>query len=130
MGLGEHAVVSPAHIKKSLHGVIQHPMSRVYFAYLDEMCAGMAVCFEGYSTFLASPIINIHDLVVVPKLRNLGVGRAIVQYIEKEARATLVGKLTLEVRCDNPSAQDLYKGEGFRECSPAMYFWVKYLKEH
>lgn len=116
-------------IRQSLQGVMQHPTSSVYFAYIEQVCAGMAVCFEAYATFLASPALNIHDLIVVPEFRRLGVARAILQYIEEDCRARAIGKLTLEVRSDNFPAQDLYKGQGFRECSPAMYFWVKYLKE-
>ena len=128
MGRGQ----SPGEVilRQSVQGVMSNPSSCVYFAYIDHVCVGMAVCFELYATFMARKSINIHDLIVLPEFRRLGVARAILKHIEQEARAQDMGKITLEVRSDNYVAQDLYKGQGFRECSPAMYFWVKHLQEY
>lgn len=116
-------------IEKALGGVREHATSSVYFASKDSNCVGMAVCFEVYSTFLASPVLNIHDLIVLPEFRRLGVAREMLKSIEKDALSRGILKLTLEVRSDNFAAQDLYRSKGFRECSPAMYFWVKYLEK-
>jgi len=42
-------------------GLRAHPMARVFLAYEDETPVGIAVCFVGYSTFAAKPLINVHD---------------------------------------------------------------------
>ena len=127
MGRGYIIVPENPLLERSLQGVCQHPTSRVYFGYVDEVCAGMAVCFEVYSTFQAAPVINIHDMIVAPKYRRYGVAREILNHIEQEASLIGVKKLTLEVRSDNFPAQNLYRRLGFRECAPLMYFWVKQL---
>ena len=50
------------------------------------------------STFHAAPLLNIHDLAVVPGVRGQGVGRALLTAVERFATAQRHCKLTLEVR--------------------------------
>jgi len=45
-----------------------------------------------------------------------------------EAKNRNCSKVTLEVREDNITAQNLYKSIGFGECEPPMKFWVKEIK--
>ena len=37
---------------------------------------GLINCFEGYSTFKAQPLLNVHDIVVHPRVRVQGIGQA------------------------------------------------------
>jgi len=76
---------------------------------------GVAVCFIGYSTFAARPLLNLHDLAVVPNARGAGVGRALLAAVEAQARARGCVKLTLEVREDNARARRLYQHVGFAD---------------
>jgi len=76
---------------------------------------GVAVCFYGYSTFAARPLLNLHDLAVVEKARGAGVGRALLTAVENAARARGCVKLTLEVREDNARARRLYQHVGFAD---------------
>ncbi|HEU4427142.1 MAG TPA: GNAT family N-acetyltransferase [Myxococcota bacterium] len=76
---------------------------------------GVAVCFLGYSTFAARPLLNLHDLAVVEKARGAGVGRALLAAVETAARARGCVKLTLEVREDNARARRLYRHVGFAD---------------
>lgn len=76
---------------------------------------GVAVCFLGYSTFAARPLLNLHDLAVVEKARGGGVGRALLAAVETAARARGCVKLTLEVREDNARARRLYRHVGFAD---------------
>ena len=43
--------------------------------------------FVGFSTFAASPLINIHDLHVEPEWRRQGVARLLLEAVEARARA-------------------------------------------
>jgi ribosomal protein S18 acetylase RimI-like enzyme len=74
---------------------------------------GIAICFYGYSTFQARPLLNIHDLAVTPPWRGRGVGRALLIAAEEHAVTQGCCKLTLEVQDDNSPALGLYRSFGF-----------------
>lgn len=39
---------------------------------------GLAICFEGFSTFACKPLINIHDFYVRPEFRRQGISSALM----------------------------------------------------
>src|SRR5262245_1673892 len=41
----------------------------VLFAFAGGVPVGAAVCFLGFSTFAARPLLNVHDLAVLPEFR-------------------------------------------------------------
>lgn len=90
-----------------------HPTTLVLLAFVENEPVGIAVCFFGLSTFLARPLLNIHDLAVLPQFRGKGVGRALLRAAEDRARREGCCKLTLEVRDDNAPARALYQRFGF-----------------
>jgi ribosomal protein S18 acetylase RimI-like enzyme len=90
-----------------------HPTSVVLLACAERQPVGIAVCFLGFSTFRARPLLNIHDLAVLPEWRGKGVGRALLAAAEQRARSHGCCKLTLEVQDNNGSALALYKRFGF-----------------
>jgi len=101
-----------------------HPGSLILFAKAEEKFVGICTCFYAYSTFLAKPLLNIHDIFVEEAVRGKGVGKRLVQSVEEIARQKNCGKITLEVRKDNLNARDLYKTQGFKEASRSMFFWI------
>jgi ribosomal protein S18 acetylase RimI-like enzyme len=98
-------------------------------AWSREQAIGVAVCFTGFSTFRAAPLINIHDLAVLPNLRRRGVGARLIAAVEAEARRRGCCKVTLEVRDDNVAAMRLYRRAGFGPGSsggsPAQYLFLE-----
>jgi ribosomal protein S18 acetylase RimI-like enzyme len=78
-----------------------------------EQAAGLVNCFEGYSTFKAAPLINIHDIVVHGDWRGQGVAQQLMQAVEHEARARAACKITLEVLTGNQTAMKSYERFGF-----------------
>jgi len=109
-----------------------HPGAFSLIARDDDRPVGLANCFTGFSTFACAPLINIHDIAVLPELRGRGVGRALMRAVEQEARARGACKITLEVLSGNEQAQALYAAEGFATYAldPAMgsaQFWEKKL---
>src|SRR5215475_13371427 len=100
-----------------ISGLRQHPTSLVFLAFDDAIPVGVAVCFIGFSTFAARPLINIHDLAVIPDYRGLGIGRLLLERVEVKGRELGCCKLTLEVREDNHRAQRLYEEFGFGNMS-------------
>jgi ribosomal protein S18 acetylase RimI-like enzyme len=91
----------------------QHPTALIFLAFHGVNAVGIAVCFLGFSTFAARPLLNVHDLAVVPAYRRQGVGRRLLAQVEARARTLGCCKLTLEVREDNHPAQHLYQELGF-----------------
>jgi ribosomal protein S18 acetylase RimI-like enzyme len=111
MGNGEGL---PAEVRGRLvAGLQRHPTAMIYLAFEADEPVGIAVCFVGFSTFAAQPLLNIHDLAVVPAHRGRGVGRLLLERVEARARGLGCCKLTLEVRADNHRAQRLYTQVGF-----------------
>ena len=98
------------------------PAMVVFLALLDGEPTGVAVCFRGYSTFTAKPLLNIHDLAVLPEKRNRGLGRALLRGIDDYAKASGCCKITLEVREENTGARRLYRDVGFgTETMPTIF---------
>jgi GNAT superfamily N-acetyltransferase len=101
-------------------------------ARLEGEPAGLANCFTGFSTFAARPLVNVHDMVVLPHLRGRGIGKALFAAIEDEARKRGACKITLEVLSGNEVAKRLYAslGYGDYQLDPAAgqaLFWQKRL---
>ena len=83
---------------------------------------GLVNCFEGFSTFACRPLVNVHDVVVLPTHRGLRVAEQMLQLVEDTAKARGACKLTLEVLSANHSAMALYRRFGFAgyQLDPAM----------
>jgi ribosomal protein S18 acetylase RimI-like enzyme len=108
----------------------KHPAFYAFLAYADGRAIGFSLCFLGFSSFAARPLLNVHDIGVLPEYRGRGVGLRILQAIEAKARALGCCKLTLEVREDNDRARGLYRKFGFDESVAGaerapMEFWSK-----
>ncbi len=105
--------------------LIRRPTAFSLLAYVDSHPVGLANCFEGFSTFQARPLLNIHDVFVDPAWRGRGVVQALLAGIEHQAAARGCCKLTLEVLAANTRAQAAYRRAGFKD--DAALFWQKHL---
>jgi ribosomal protein S18 acetylase RimI-like enzyme len=111
MGNGEPL---PDGVKKNLiPGLRRHPTTLVFLAFCQGRAVGIAVCFTGFSTFAAKPLINIHDFAVLPASRGSGVGRKLLAAVEAKARKMDCCKVTLEVLENNHRALKVYAAAGF-----------------
>ena len=106
----------PDDVKRRLvPALAEQPTSLVLLAFAAERVVGAATCFFGFSTFAARPLLNVHDLAVLPEFRSQGIGRALLAAAEHRARARGCAKLTLEVLEANQGARRLYESVGFRD---------------
>jgi ribosomal protein S18 acetylase RimI-like enzyme len=108
----------------------RRPHAFSLLCYVDDQPAGLVNCFEGFSTFRCKPLINIHDIVVAPGFRGLGLSQLMLARVEAIAQARGCCKLTLEVLEGNKAAQAAYAKFGFEAYAldPAMgkaLFWQK-----
>ncbi|MCB1888536.1 MAG: GNAT family N-acetyltransferase [Rhodocyclaceae bacterium] len=86
-----------------------------FLAHAEGRPAGLVNAFEGFSTFAARPLLNIHDIVVHRDLRGRGVGQALLAAVEDEGRRRGCCKLTLEVLGNNTVALASYRRFGFAD---------------
>ena len=113
-------------------GLRAHPACYVFLALRGEKPVGFAICFLGFSTFNARPLINIHDIFVQAAVRGAGIGKLLLDRIEAKARSMNGCAITLEVREDNHRARRLYSKFGFQRAEVGaqkvpMEFWRKRL---
>ena len=88
----------------------------------DEIPIGLVNCIEGFSTFACRPLVNVHDVVVLPAYRGQRVAEKMLLLVEKIGRERGACKLTLEVLAGNTGAIKLYHRVGFAsyQLDPAM----------
>jgi ribosomal protein S18 acetylase RimI-like enzyme len=111
--MGEAKSLDPDVRARLIPGLQKHPTTLVFLAFDGDLAVGAAVCFIGFSTFAAKPLINIHDFVVLSAFRGRGVGRRLLDAIEGKARELGCCKLTLEVMDNNHRALRMYEAAGF-----------------
>jgi GNAT superfamily N-acetyltransferase len=111
--MGNGAPLPPDVLARLVSGLRNHPTTIIFLAYVDNKAVGIATCFLGFSTFAARPLINIHDLAVLPDHRGEGIGRALLEAVERKARALGCSKVTLETQEHNTLARHLYEAVGF-----------------
>lgn len=84
-----------------------------FIAFHGQQPCGLINCFEGFSTFAARPLLNIHDIVVLREFRAQGIARKLLAAAADEARRRNCCKLTLEVLSNNTVALHTYRQAGF-----------------
>jgi ribosomal protein S18 acetylase RimI-like enzyme len=88
----------------------------------DSVPVGLVNGIEGFSTFKCQPLVNVHDVAVLPGYRGQRIGEQMLELVETIARERGACKLTLEVLSGNTGAERLYRRVGFAyyELDPAM----------
>ncbi|MDR2626840.1 MAG: GNAT family N-acetyltransferase [Dysgonamonadaceae bacterium] len=123
--MGGGTPLSPTGKMHLIDGLSNHPSAIVLLAQTGGLYTGLLVAFENFSTFTARPMINIHDIIVLPEYRGKGIGRRLMEVVIRIAEEKKCSRLTLEVRKDNLPAQHLYQTLGFDEAEPGMFYWRK-----
>ncbi len=112
----------PDQVRERLPGdLASHPSAYGLFAEIDAAPVGFATCFLGYSTFRAQPLLNIHDIAVLPKWRGRSIARQLLDGIIELAHSLDCCRITLEVREDNPRAQSVYRAAGFSPADCSLF---------
>ena len=98
------------------------PQAYSVLAFDGEQPVGLVNCIEGFSTFACKPLVNVHDVAVLPGYRGQRIGEKMLALVEQIAVERGACKLTLEVLSGNGGAVKLYQRVGFAyyELDPAM----------
>lgn len=115
--MGDGAPLAPDVRERLIPGLRQHPTTLIFLAYDANVAVGVAVCFLGFSTFAAKPLVNLHDVAILPTHRGRGIGRGLLAAVETRARELGCCKLTLEVLDKNDQALRTYTAAGFKRYS-------------
>lgn len=95
---------------------LPYAFSLLAFDGAGEDCpVGLVNCMLGFSTFACKPLVNVHDLAVLPAWRGRRIGERLLDQVEVRARAHGACKLTLEVLSGNAPAMRLYARAGFAQ---------------
>ena len=97
-------------LQRTLFGA--HPAAEVWLAYAGEECAGFALFFTNYSTFLGKPGLYLEDLFVKPHLRRKGIGLALLKKLAAIARERDYGRMEWSVLDWNEPAIQFYRKLG------------------
>lgn len=112
--MGDGAPLCAEARARLIPGLRKHPTTLVFLSFDGETPVGVAVCFLGFSTFAARPLVNLHDVAVAPTHRGRGVARDLLMVVEAKARELGCCKLTLEVLDQNQRALRIYGAAGFK----------------
>jgi ribosomal protein S18 acetylase RimI-like enzyme len=109
------------------------PQAFSVLAFDGDQAVGLINCIEGFSTFACRPLVNIHDVAVLPGHRGQRIGEKMLALVDEIARERGACKLTLEVLQGNAGAVKLYERVGFAgyQLDPAMgqaKFFQKWLE--
>jgi GNAT superfamily N-acetyltransferase len=113
--MGNGRALPPDVLRRLVPALRAYPTTMIFLAFVSGRAVGIATCFLGFSTFAARPLVNLHDLAVLPEHRHRGIGRALLQAVEREAGLRGCVKLTLEVQEHNVRARQVYEAAGFSQ---------------
>jgi len=101
---------SEAELGDSLFGT--SPVCKCRVIESDDRIVGYAITFTTYSTFRTRSGLWLEDLYVTPSARGGGFGKALLQSVIEEGRATGAARIEWSVLDWNQSAIDFYQRLG------------------
>jgi len=106
--------VTEDRLRRTLFG--DRPAAEVWLAYVGdkagEECAGFALFFTNFPTFLGKPGLYLEDVFVKPHLRRKGIGLALLKKLAAIARERDYGRMEWSVLDWNEPAINFYKKLG------------------
>ena len=113
-----------------IDAMIKRPFIHSFIAFDHDRPVGLINLVEGFSTFAAKPLLNVHDVMVIEAYRGRGIAAQLFTAAESFAYELGCVKLTLEVLEGNEPAKHAYRRLGFKpyQLDPSAgvaQFWHK-----
>jgi GNAT superfamily N-acetyltransferase len=118
--LSHEVVATEELLRQTLFG--ERRVGEVAIADVEKQPVGLVIFFHNFSTFLGRSGIYIEDLFVDQTYRRRGIGRALLLYVARLAKARQCGRLEWSVLDWNEPAIQFYKQIG----AVAMSDWTVY----
>ena len=125
----------PDQVQKNLVArMSERPYVHSAIAYVDDQPAGLINYIEGFSTFKAKPLLNVHDAFVAREHRGQGLSRQLFEFVFAAAKELGCCKVTLEVLESNEVAKRAYSRFGFEPyrvtgSTGVAQFWQKSISD-
>jgi ribosomal protein S18 acetylase RimI-like enzyme len=103
----------PTRARLALEQLIREDHGRAWVVQLDDRLAGYFIVLYGFSLEYGGRVLEIDELFVTAEFRGHGLGKAILKFVEAQAREIGVVVLSLETEPDNENAQAFYGRHGF-----------------
>ncbi|WP_396659077.1 ribosomal protein S18-alanine N-acetyltransferase [Microbacterium oxydans] len=91
--------------------------------YLVDEHDGEVIGYGGVRALLGSADADIQTIALLAEYRGHGRGRALLRALLAAAAERGAREVFLEVRADNPSAEGLYRAEGFEEIARRPHYY-------
>jgi GNAT superfamily N-acetyltransferase len=98
------------------------PLARAVLAEIGARPVGFALWFTSFSTWTGQAGLYLEDLFVIPEARGLGIGRALLRHLAREAVRLGCARLEWSVLDWNMPAVGFYKSLG----AEALDEWTRY----
>jgi GNAT superfamily N-acetyltransferase len=118
--LSHEVSATEASLRNALFGA--RPAAEALIVRVGGECAGFALYFHNFSTFLGSRGLYLEDLFVRPAFRGAGVGKALLRHLARLALERNCGRFEWAVLDWNRPARDFYETLGAQP-NPA---WINY----
>ncbi len=99
--------------RRFLFARLSREESVLFLARHGARAVGFVHLYPVFSSVAMTRQWILNDIYVVPEVRKLGVGRALMERARQLAESTQANCLTLETAADNLPAQRLYEGLGW-----------------
>ncbi len=109
MGLEERGFSSDRFSRNQFRYLISRARATVLVVELEKRLVGQATLL--WRRNIQS--VRLYNIVVDPAMQGKGIGRKLMEMVEKEARKNKCLRINLEVRADNESAIGLYEKYGY-----------------
>jgi len=111
----------PGRLHATLAAILEAPEHIVLVAETEDRLAGMCALIFSQSTWSASPVCELQDVVVTQDYRRTDVGRGLMRAAEEIAKARGCARLFLLAECWNLDAHAFYRSLGMAE-KTCLYF--------
>ncbi|MBP3977639.1 ribosomal protein S18-alanine N-acetyltransferase [Microbacterium sp. BLY] len=111
MAIEDRSFPTDAWSRETMASELSSPHGR----YLVDEEAGAIIGYGGVRALQGSPDADIQTIALDRAFRGRGRGRALLHALLRAAAARGAREVFLEVRADNPAAENLYRSEAFEE---------------
>jgi diamine N-acetyltransferase len=99
--------------RASLEQMIAGNFGQAHLVRYNHQEVGYAIVLYGYSLEYGGRVLELDELYLIPEARGLGLGSAVLAFVQAQAKAMDAVVITLETEANNQNAQMFYQKHGY-----------------